>query len=162
MCLCISVCARPCVCVQLRFKCTDIISLDGEVHFLSCLYTSSVLSIQNIDFIPFISPNSVHSISGSSGSILLSSQCCQNIHCHIIAMYVCVYVEEGCVRACVCNMCIYVCVYTYMCVYSFYIFYLLICLYFCCSCCCVCVCLFFILCTNLVSVSFSLLLLSLF
>ena len=49
MCLCISVCARPNVCVQLCFKYMDIFSLDGEVHFLSWLYTSSVLSIQNIN-----------------------------------------------------------------------------------------------------------------
>ena len=55
----------------------DIFSLDGEVHFLSLLYSSSVLTIQNINlcFIPFIFPVFVHSISGSSGSILLSSQC---------------------------------------------------------------------------------------
>ena len=33
--LCISVCARPSVCVQFCFKCMDIFSLDGEVHFLS-------------------------------------------------------------------------------------------------------------------------------
>ena len=79
MCLCISVCARPCVCVQLRFKCTDIISLDGEVHFLSCLYTSSVLSIQNIDLNDILFLLSFQFLfiifSGSSGSILLSSQC---------------------------------------------------------------------------------------
>ena len=49
MCLCISVCARPSVCVQLCFKYMDIFSLNGEVHFLSWLYTSSVPSIQNIN-----------------------------------------------------------------------------------------------------------------
>ena len=42
MCLCISVCVQC-------FKYMDIFSLDGDVHFLSWLYTSSVLSIQNIN-----------------------------------------------------------------------------------------------------------------
>ena len=37
------------MCVQFYFKRMDIFSLDDEVHFLSRLYTSSVLSIQNID-----------------------------------------------------------------------------------------------------------------
>ena len=76
-------------------------------------------------FIPFIFLISVHS---SSSSILLSSQCYENIHCHIIAMCVSV-----CVCVCVGDMCKHVCVYMYVLyIYSFCI--LLICLYFCCVC----------------------------
>ena len=124
MCLCISVCARPGVCVQLCFKYMDIYSLDGEVHFLSWLYTSSVLSIQN---------------SNLNVSFLLSFQflfivlaVVAVVYCYhrsavriFIAMYVCVCGggvcarARVCVRVCVCNMCIHVCVYTWMCVYVY-------------------------------------------
>ena len=108
----------------------DIFSLDGEVHFLSCLYASSVLSIQNINL------NALFLLSVQSLFIVLAVVAV--VYCYhrsgirifiatsLPCMYV--YVEKGlcarararvCVCMCVCNMCIHVCVYTCMCVYVY-------------------------------------------
>ena len=148
--LCVSVCARPSVCVQFCFKCMDIFSLDGEVHFLSWLYTSSVLSIQNIDlndvsFLLFF--QFLFIVSAVIAVVYCYHRSAIRITSYIATPMPCMYVCGGCVCLCVYIIC------AYMCVYIFLLYLLFICF-----CCCVFFVLFFKF--YVVSVSFSLLLLS--
>ena len=106
MCLCISECTCPSVCEKFYFKRMVIFSLNGEVHFLFWLYTSSALSIQNIDI------NNVLFLSSLQFLFIVSA---------VVAVVYCYHRSAECVCECececdgVCNMCIRVCVY--VCVY---------------------------------------------
>ena len=106
MCLCISECTCPSVCEKFYFKRMVIFSLNGQVHFLFWLYTSSALSIQNIDI------NNVLFLSSLQFLFIVSA---------VVAVVYCYHRSAECVCECececdgVCNMCIRVCVY--VCVY---------------------------------------------
>ena len=125
------------------------------VRYISWLYTSPVLSIQNINL------NVLFLLSFQFLFIVLAVVAVVYYHHSAIRIFIaislpcmCVYVE-GVVRThvCVCNMCIHVCVYMHMCVYIFllypllfFFFFFVVVFFF--------VFFFLILCTNVVSVSF--------
>ena len=112
----ISECTSPSVCEKLYFKRMDIFSLNGEVHFLSWLYTSSVLKYTKYwfkCFIPFVSLVYVHSIRGSIITVIIAvlirTFIATSLPCVCVCVYVCVYVCVICAY-----MCGYVCVYMYI------------------------------------------------
>ena len=77
--------------MQFSFKRMDIFSLDDEVHFLSWLHTSFVLSIQNIDLNDVLFLSSFQFLFTVSAAVARAR------------VYVCVWVcVRACVRACVC------------------------------------------------------------